>query len=115
MEERNLLNVFDVYKLLYMQTCKLHLYRVANNKTEQSIFQDFALINSYLFSPCWIEHLFLIIITPRSSYLVESFFYFMSNFLWTACHFRNLPDFQSSEARLMTASAVHKFSEYCVQ
>ena len=28
---------------------------------EQSIFQDFALINSYLFSPCWIEHLFLII------------------------------------------------------
>ena len=31
------------------------------------------------------------------------------------CHFRNLPDFQSSEARLMTASAVHKLSEYCVQ
>ena len=30
-------------------------------KTEQSIqsiFQDFALINSYLCSPCWIEHLF---------------------------------------------------------
>ena len=38
----------------------------------QSIFQDFALINSYLFSPCWIEHLFLIIITPRSSNLVEN-------------------------------------------
>ena len=34
-------------------------------KTEQpiqSIFQDFALINSYLFSHCWIEHHFLIII-----------------------------------------------------
>ena len=31
------------------------------------------------------------------------------------CHFRDLPDFQSSEARLMTASAVHKLSEYCVQ
>ena len=32
-------------------------------KTEQSIqliFQDFALINSYLFSPCWIEHLLVI-------------------------------------------------------
>ena len=29
------------------------------------------------------------------------------------CHFRDLPDFQSSEARLMTASAVHKLSEYC--
>ena len=36
-------------------------------------FQDFAQINSYLFfSPCWIEHLFLIIITPRSSNLVEN-------------------------------------------
>ena len=38
----------------------------------QSIFQVFALINSYLFSPCWIEHLFLIIITPRSSNLDEN-------------------------------------------
>ena len=27
------------------------------------------------------------------------------------CHFRDLPDFQSSEARLMTASAVHKLSK----
>ena len=26
------------------------------------------------------------------------------------CHFRDLPDFQSSEARLMTASAVHKLT-----
>ena len=48
-----------------------------NNKTtEQSIFQDFALINSYLFSPCWIEHLFLIMITPRSSNLVDSFLFY---------------------------------------
>ena len=31
------------------------------------------------------------------------------------CHFRDLPDFQNSEARLMTASAVHKLSEYCAQ
>ena len=48
-------------------------------KTEQSIqsiFQDFALINSYLFSPCWIEHLFLIIITPRSSNLVENVLFY---------------------------------------
>ena len=48
-------------------------------KTEQSmqsIFQDFALINSYLFSTCWIEHHFLIILAPRSSNLVEnSLFY----------------------------------------
>ena len=42
----------------------------------QSIFQDFALINSYLCSSCWIEHLFLIIITPRSSNLVENFLFY---------------------------------------
>ena len=45
-------------------------------KMEQSIFQDFVLINSYLFSACWIEHLFLIIITPRSSNLVENFLFY---------------------------------------
>ena len=40
-------------------------------------FQDFALINSYIFfSPCWIEHLFLIIITPISSNLVENFLFY---------------------------------------
>ena len=44
--------------------------------TEQSSFQDFALINSYLFSPCWIEHLFLIIITPRSSNVVTNFSFY---------------------------------------
>ena len=42
----------------------------------QSIFQDFALIKGYIFSPCWIEHLFLIVITPRSSYLVENFSFY---------------------------------------
>ena len=82
-------------------------------KTEQSIFQDFALINSYHFSPCWIEHLFLIIITPRSSNLVENFLFY--EWFLMVCHFRDFPDFQSSEARLMTASAVHKLTEYCVQ
>ena len=39
-------------------------------------FLDFALINSYLFSPCWIEHLFLIIITPRSSNSVENLLFY---------------------------------------
>ena len=39
-------------------------------------FQDFALINSYGFSPCWIEHLFLVIIIPRSSNLVENFLFY---------------------------------------
>ena len=45
------------------------LYRVAHKKTEQSIqsiFQDFALRSSFFFPPCWIEHLFLIIVTPWS-------------------------------------------------
>ena len=28
------------------------------------------------FSPCWIEHLFLIIMTPRSSNLIESFLFY---------------------------------------
>ena len=42
-------------------------------------------------------------------------FYFMSNFLWTVifgiCPISSL----SSKAQLMTASAVHKLTEYCVQ
>ena len=52
-------------------------------------FQDFALINSYIFSPCWIEHHFLVIITPRSLNLVENFLfyeYFLMDF-----HFLALP------------------------
>ena len=57
--------------------------------TEQSIFQDFALINSYLFSPCWIEHLFLVIITPRSLNLVENFLFY--EYFLMDCHFRALP------------------------
>ena len=47
-----------------------------NGTVDTVDFQDFALINSYLFSPCWIEHLFLIIITPRSSNLVENFLFY---------------------------------------
>ena len=58
-------------------------------KMEQSIFQNFALINIYLFTPCWIEHLFLIIITPRSSNLVENFLFY-EKFLMD-CHFWDLP------------------------
>ena len=37
-------------------------------------------------SPCWIEHLFPIIITPRSSNLVENFLFY-ETFLMD-CHFR---------------------------
>ena len=41
------------------------------------------------FSPCWIEHLFLIIITPRSSNLVENFLFY--EWFLMDCHFRDLP------------------------
>ena len=44
--------------------CKLQMLLIPGGpqKTEQSIqsiFQDFVLINSSLFLPCWIEHIFL--------------------------------------------------------
>ena len=44
-----------------------------------------------------IEHLFPIIITSRSSNLVENFLFY-ETFLMD-CHFGDLPDFQSFEAR----------------
>ena len=50
-----------------------------------------------LFSRCWIEHIFPIIITSRSSNLVENFLFY-ETFIMN-CHFRDLPDFQSFEAR----------------
>ena len=91
------------------------LYRVTlKTGTVDTIdFQDFALINSYLVLldrasfPHYNNTKIIKIIWLRT-------FYFMSNFLY-GLSFRDFPDFQSSEARLMTASAVHKLSEYCVQ
>ena len=53
-------------------------------------------------------------ITPRSSNLVENFILFYEKFLMD-CHFRNLPDFQSFEARLMTASAAHAPTHASIQ
>ena len=47
-----------------------------NGTVDTVDFSGLALINSYLFSPCWIEHIFLIIITPRSSKLVENFLFY---------------------------------------
>ena len=65
------------------------LYRVAPQKTGTvDFFLGFALINIFLFSPCWIEHLVLIMITPRSSNLVKNFL-FHEQFLMD-CHFRDL-------------------------
>ena len=71
-------------------------------KTEQSIqsiFQDFALINSYLFSPCWIEHLSLIIITPRSSNLVETwelFIFWVISYGLSFSGFARFPEFRGT-------------------
>ena len=44
-------------------------------KTEQSI-KSTLLWSTVIFSPCWIEHLYLIILTPRSSNLVENFIFY---------------------------------------
>ena len=42
-----------------------------NGTVDTVDFQHFALINSYLFSPCWTEHLFLIIITTQSTKIIK--------------------------------------------
>ena len=69
-----------------------------NNGTVKTVDFSGLCSNQQLFSsPCWIEHLFPIIITPRSSNLVENFLFY-ETFLMD-CHFRDLPDFQSFEAR----------------
>ena len=47
------------------------------NSRYSRFFRTLLAINSYLFSPpCWIEHLFLMITTPRSSNLVENFLFY---------------------------------------
>ena len=62
------------YVMSQQHKCRmeLHVHKFHKIVLFMKIYQDFALINSYNFSPCWIEHLFLIIITPRSSNLVEN-------------------------------------------
>ena len=69
-----------------------------NNGTVDTVDFSGLCSNQQLFSsPCWIEHLFPIIITPRLSNLVENFLFYETFFM--DCHFRDLPDFQSFEAR----------------
>ena len=77
----------------------INVYRVAqNNGTVDTVDFSGLCSNQQLFSSaCWIEHLLPIIITPRSSNLVENFLFY-ETFLMD-CHFRDLPDFQSFEAR----------------
>ena len=45
----------------------------SQKKKRNSRFSGLCSDQQLSFSPCWIEHLFLIIITPRSSNLVENF------------------------------------------
>ena len=91
---------------------KFLVYIPGGQKTEQSIFQDFALINSYLFFTLLDRASF----PQYNNTKIIKFgweLYFMSNFLWTVIFgFARFPEFR---ARLMTASAVHKLSLYCVQ
>ena len=57
----------------------VQLYRVAQQKNGTVDTVDFSGLCSdqqLPFSPCWIEDLFLIIITPRSSNLVENFLFY---------------------------------------
>ena len=75
------------------------LYRVAQKErnSRYSRFSGLCSNQQFLSSLCWIEHLFPIIITSRSSNLVENLLFY-ETFLMD-CHFRDLPDFQSFEAR----------------
>ena len=75
------------------------LYRVAQKErnSRYSRFSELCSNQQLLSSLCWIEHLFPIIITSRSSNLVENFLFY-ETFLMD-CHFRDLPNFQSFEAR----------------
>ena len=49
---------------------------VAPPKMEQSILFLLCSDEQLFFSPCWIEHLFFIIMTPRSSNLVENVLFY---------------------------------------
>ena len=89
------------YVLRAFTTCALRLrYAYTGWPRNNSRYSRFSGLcsNQQLFSsPCWIEHLFPIIITPRSLNLVVNFLFY-ETFLMD-CHFRDLPDFQSFEAR----------------
>ena len=79
--------------------CCIQTYRVAQKErnSRYSRFSGLCSNQQLLSSLCWIEHLFPIIITSRSSNLVENFLFY-ETFLMD-CHFHDLPDFQSFEAR----------------
>ena len=69
-----------------------------NNGTVDTVDFSELCSNQQLFSlPSWKEHLFHIIITPRSSNLVENFLFYETLFM--DCHYRDLHDFENFEAR----------------
>ena len=86
--------------VIFTYVCYLCAIPGGPQKTEQSIQSIFRTLlwSTVIFLPCWIEHLFLIIITPRSSNLVENFLFY-ELFLMDR-HFRDLPDFQSSRGTI---------------
>ena len=89
---------FLYYKVLYRYTIKYYTGWPRNNGTVDTVDFSGLCSNQQLFSSlCWIEHLFPIIITPRSSNLVENFLFYETFHM--DCHFRDLPDFQSFEAQ----------------
>ena len=75
------------------------LYRVAQKERNcrYSRFSGLCSNQQLISSLCWIEHIFPIIITSRSSNLIENFSFYETFIM--DCHFRDLPDFQSFEAR----------------
>ena len=82
----------SVWEMHAMPSFGLYTGWPRNNGTVDTVDFSELCSNQQLFSsPCWIEHLFPIIITPRSSNLVENFLSY-ETFLMD-CHFRKLPDF----------------------
>ena len=79
--------------------CRVNIYRVAQKERNSRYIRFSGLCSNQqlLSSLCWIEHLFPIIITSRSSNLVENFLCYET--FRMDCHFRDMPDFHSIEAR----------------
>ena len=67
-------------------------------------FQDL-LWSTVIFSPCWIEYHFPIIITPRSSNLVENFSFY--EYFLMDWNFRDSPDFTLAEFRVQQQMRQH--------
>ena len=84
-------NTFPIHALCRNRCYIQSLCRVAwppkkkkkKKKKKRNNFSGLCSDQQLSFSPCWIKHLFLIIITPRWHQIWLRTCYFMSNFLWT--------------------------------